>query len=102
MFHAYGYEKGSKLTRIDTWTRIEARRLSQGKSRIDWLHECPPLPSEIAYLWNKYAEIRQGAEKIGFMELDAYCRIMGEAFEPWEISLILELETCRMTSQNLD
>jgi len=59
------------------------------------LAEKPDLPSEAAYVWGLYVEIRAGVESVGIVELDAYQRLTGVNISPWECSVLLQIEGTR-------
>ena len=86
----HGRDRGSRLTRFEVYSRIAERT---GKT-LEILQP-PTLPDEIEYLWFIYLEIRKGCERIHYTDLDAYSRIMGIEFAPWEALLLLDIDLIR-------
>lgn len=59
----------------------------------------PPLPPAMRYLFDRFlrlSERRQsngfGASRITYLEIDAYQRVTGFRFQPWEVRLIERLD----------
>ena len=89
MFYAHGYDKGSSLQRIEVWNRIKERTGKwAGKDK-------PELPESIEHLWQMYVEIKNGCERVGYVELDAYQRMMSIELNQWEVSLMIDLDIAR-------
>ena len=74
---------------MEVWNRIKE---SSGK---DIGEIKPDLDYKTVYLWNEYMAIKSSCETLGLIELDAYQRIYGIEFSPWEASVMLELERLR-------
>lgn len=55
----------------------------------------PDLPELGEYLWHEYVDITNGCEKVGYLEIDAYQRVTGSKLTPWEISLMIKLDSIR-------
>lgn len=59
----------------------------------------PELPFEAVHIWNHFVRLSGartgngfGANPISFSEMDAYSRLCGWAFDPWEIDAIRLLD----------
>lgn len=59
----------------------------------------PTLPPEAVYLWNHFTLLHaartgngMGPNPITYGELDAYSRMTGAAFDPWEVRAIRALD----------
>lgn len=68
---------------------------------------CPPLPMALLYLWSAFLRLsnRRGAggfgvNPISYGEIEAFCRLSGQRFAPWEIRLIEELDQMFMVEQS--
>jgi hypothetical protein len=55
----------------------------------------PEEPEGTDYLYNLYAEISKGAEKVGYRELHAYQEVTGEKLTLFEIGIILDIDLLR-------
>jgi len=58
----------------------------------------PEIPQDLEYLWLEYIDIRNGCENIGYVEIDAYQRVTGSTLIPWEIDLMIKLDSIRRTT----
>lgn len=61
----------------------------------------------LLYLWSAFLRLsnRRGAggfgvNPISFCEIEAFCRLSGQRFAPWEIRLIEELDQMFMVEQS--
>lgn len=90
-FWANGYDKDSKITRLAAWEQVKKTtgHTPQG------LAEKPELRADAQYLWNWYLEIKQGCEKVGYVELKAYQDVTGEELTPFDASTILRIDLLR-------
>lgn len=59
------------------------------------LLDAPPLPQGCEDLWRMFNELHAcrgstgfGPSRIGFVEIDAYGRVKGIRFQPWEVEAI--------------
>jgi len=91
MFNAHGKDKGSDLTRLETWSRIKE---STGRESTE-LQERPIIDENLIYLWNLFMDIKTGCEGLSYLDLDAYQRVTGTTLTPWESSMMLDLENLR-------
>lgn len=91
MFYAYGYDKGSKVSRIAQWRQVEKTIGSAPQLLMD----APVLDEELQYLWNEYCEIVKGCDRITWESLDSYQRLTGINLTPWESSIMIELDRMR-------
>lgn len=97
------------LNEIDPETKVSYRETLQGlldrartdERRVELEAELAvlPLPRELDYLWRAFWRLagrRQstgfGPARISWMEIDAFVRLSGVRFTPWEIELIEELD----------
>lgn len=55
----------------------------------------PVLDSNLVYIWDYYLDIKKGCDTVGYLEIDAFQRVAGVDFTPWEASMILELDKVR-------
>jgi hypothetical protein len=94
MFNAYGKDKGSDLTRLETWERIKE---SKGIESTE-LQEKPAIDENLIYLWNLFMDIKRGCESLTFNDLDAYQRVTGITLNYWEASIMLDLENLRISN----
>jgi len=94
MFHAYGRDKKSPVTRLEVWLRIAK---DTGKESTE-LQERPVLDENLVYIWNLYTDIKKGCDGLSYVDLDAYQRITGITITPWEISVLLETENLRVSN----
>lgn len=60
---------------------------------------CPPLPKELAYLWNAFKRIRRrigssgfGVNPITWPDIDAFCRHARFQLVPWELEIVEMLD----------
>ena len=84
------------LTRLETWRRIEKRERERGKEvYLKELEERPRLPHALRYLWDEYWQIKRGCEAVGVLEIDAYQRLTGSAFDAFEFDALLEIDLKR-------
>lgn len=93
MFYANGYDKDSKITRLQAWEQAQ-----RSGAIVEALETKPILSGEADYLWEMYTEIKGGCDKIGYIELDAYQRVTGDALEQWEAKLMIQLDLERRTN----
>lgn len=62
------------------------------------LANAPRCPSECRHLWNAFTDLRAsvpsgfGIGRISYSELDAYQRVTGSAFAPWEVDAIRRID----------
>lgn len=91
IFYANGYDKGSKITRLAAWNQVKRTSglIPQG------LKDEPELREDAAYLWDWYLEIKQGCEKVGYVELKAYQEVTSEVLTPFEASIMVKLDLLR-------
>ena len=94
MFHAYGKDKKSPITRIEVWFRIKKET---GKESEE-LQDRPVLDENLVYIWNLYTDIKKGCDGLNFTDLDAYQRVTGINITPWEASVLLETENLRVSN----
>jgi hypothetical protein len=64
----------------------------------------PPLPAALAYLWATFCRLATrrssngwGPNLITYLEIDAFQRVTGFRFAPWEIELIETLDRMFIT-----
>jgi hypothetical protein len=95
VFHAHGYDKDSKVSRISQWRQVEKTT----GHKPEGLQDEPVLKSELTYIWELYNEIKKGCEKIGYAELDCYQRVTGVYLTAWEASLMIDIDMIRVTSK---
>lgn len=57
--------------------------------------QLPPLPEELAYLWEAYLRLRKrapagfaGPQPVGWLDLHAFTQLSGVRLTPWEIGVI--------------
>lgn len=69
------------------------------RRRIEDELASPLMPLEVRYLWSAFGRLsgrrrfsEAGAHPIGWDELDAFSRLTGAAFAPWEIEVIEMLD----------
>jgi hypothetical protein len=79
------------------WERLGKKKAAQ---QIDF--DVPPLPIELAYLWEWFCEISQGISGNGFGPalitwdvLATWALLMGNNPEPWECICIIRLSALR-------
>lgn len=92
-FYAYGRDKDSKITRIQSWKQVE-----KSGGNPEGLRNKPDLPSEGLYLWLMYRDIRKGCENIGYAEIAAYQQVTGDILTHWEVDLMIEIDLARRLS----
>jgi hypothetical protein len=60
--------------------------------------ELPPFPDALAYIWSAFSRLRrrkgghEGPQPIGWTDIDAFCRISGVTFAPFEIEIVETLD----------
>jgi len=91
MFYAYGTDADSKTTRLAHWEQVKKSSgiIPEG------LRNKPTLPRALSYIWECYADISKGCERVTYQELKAYCDLTGEQLTPWESTLIVEIDELR-------
>lgn len=59
----------------------------------------PAFPKALGYIWRAYTRMRRraapgfaGPQPVTFLEIDAFMRLKGHRFAPWEIDLIEMLD----------
>ncbi|WP_158673475.1 hypothetical protein [Bosea sp. FBZP-16] len=59
----------------------------------------PPFPSALRYLWQAFARMSSrrgstgwGPAPLSWQDIDAFCRLSGLRFAPWEIETIEALD----------
>lgn len=67
----------------------------QTGARPQILLDAPPLPAGCEGAWRVFNELHAcrastgfGPARIGFVEIDAYCRVKRMALEPWELDCV--------------
>lgn len=55
----------------------------------------PELDIDLVYLWNKYVEVKQGCERLTFSEIAAYGQLTGYEFSPWEVDILIQIDSLR-------
>jgi len=93
MFHAHGKDKGATKSRYELWTAIKLRT---GKVKKE-LQDKPPLRDELSYLWTMYVDLRQGCDKLGWVEIRAYEEATGDKLTAWESKLLLKIDKVRFS-----
>lgn len=89
MFLAYGKEKGSNISRLKAWEKIEQRT---GK----WVGEPKPVkPTKVMYLWEEFLLICKGCEEVDYNSISSYIGLTGAVMTPWEIDLIIGIGLAR-------
>lgn len=82
-------------------------RVRDGKRRgeIEAELAVPPFPAALAYLWqafNRMASRRGstgwGPAALSWQDIDAFCRMTGFRFAPWEVEVIEALDTAALES----
>lgn len=65
----------------------------------------PTLPAGVVHLWNAFAQLSAartgngfGPNPIPYSEIDAYSRLTGQAFLPWEVDAIRALDDAYVTA----
>ena len=91
MFYAYGYDKGSKVSRLAQWKQVEKSTGYKPES----LHDRPVLRESLAYLWNDYLCIKAGCDDVTYQDLEAYQNTTGAVLSAWEVSTIIDLDLLR-------
>lgn len=91
MFHAYGRDEGSKVSRLAQWEQVKKTTGIEPQK----LKERPKLREECLYLWSLYIEIQKGSDSVGYLEIDAYKRLIGADLTPWQVSLMIEIDLIR-------
>jgi hypothetical protein len=87
-FWAAGYDKGSKVSRLQNLKQIEK---SIGKPPKQ-LAERPKLRSELAYLWALFVSLKNASEgAISYNQIKSYMDIYGD-LTAFEVDLIRELD----------
>ena len=94
MFNAYGKDKGSELTRLETWNRIKE---STGRESTE-LQERPAIDENLIYLWNLFMDIKTGCDGLSYVDIDAFNRVTGINLNHWEASIMLDLENLRVSN----
>lgn len=94
MFYAHGKDKGSKITRLESWERIRKR---SGKIKQE-LKDKPALRPEAFYLWSMYCDIKRGCEFVRLVDIDAYTRLKRLSLTAWEVDTLLDIEQARCAS----
>lgn len=61
--------------------------------------ETPPFPQAVEYLWRAWLRLRRrqapgmaGPSPIGWVDFEAFCRLTGQRFHPWEVSILEALD----------
>lgn len=82
-------------------------RTSEKRSEIEAQLHVPPLPKAVEYIWFAFIRLanrRQstgfGPARISWMELEAFQRLTGQWFSPWEIELIEALDDLSLLERN--
>lgn len=67
---------------------------------------CPPVPAALAYLWQAFTEL-SARRQVGFAmspimwsEIRAFNELSGLKLNPWEVSIILQLDDLFMTERS--
>ena len=58
----------------------------------------PEYSDEVAIMWSRYLKINKGCESVGYAELVAYGAVTGEALEPWESDLMIDIDMMRRSN----
>ena len=89
--YAYSKEAGTKITRMAHWLQVEKSSGIQPKG----LKEKPEKPENASYIFDLYSEIKKGAEKVGYREIQAYQDVTGDRLSRFESSVILQIDILR-------
>ena len=87
-FWAAGYDKGSKVSRLQNLKQIE-KSIGQPPKQ---LAERPALRPELAYLWALFVSLKNASEgAISYNQIKSYMDIYGD-LTAFEVDLIRELD----------
>jgi hypothetical protein len=87
-FWAAGYDKGSKVSRLQNLKQIE-KSIGQPPKQ---LAERPKLRSELDYLWGLFVSLKNASEgAISYNQIKSYMDIYGD-LTAFEVDLIRELD----------
>jgi len=87
----HGYDKGSRLTRFDMWSRVQKNT----GAKIDDLTP-PKVAKENMYLWEMYLDIYRGCDFMSWQVIDAYQNLSGFKLSPFEANLMIDIEKLRV------
>jgi hypothetical protein len=61
--------------------------------------DVPAIPWPVQHVWNDFMTVTMrrtsngfGANPLGYAELEAFARLMGRTFTPWEVRLMFRLD----------
>lgn len=90
-FWAAGYDKNSKVSRIDNLRQVEK---SLGKKPKE-LEGAPELRKELNYLWVIFVKLKNASDgPISFSSIMSYMAIYGE-LTAFEVDAIFALDNCQ-------
>ena len=92
MFHANGYDKGCRETRLAIWERIHERSGRQVQELVDR----PVLRDELVYLWQLYNDLARGCERLTYQDIDAYQCVTGTVLDQFEVSVMFDIDLMRI------
>lgn len=82
---AIGKDKGSRLTRLESWEKIKKKTGKDASLK-------PSLSDEARIIWELFVEIRKGCVDITHRSLLDYQDIFGESLTAFEIDMMLKLD----------
>jgi len=83
-----GYDKGSKVTRLEALQQIEKTIGRKPKA----LENAPEIPRNSRYLWNTFLSLHNSCGgQIGYNDLMAYSQMTGETITPVEVDIIMRM-----------
>lgn len=89
-FHAYGYEKGSEVTRIAQWRQVKK---STGYEP-EGLKNKPKVSDDALNLWGLYVDIKSGCNSVTYSELASY-QLMVCDISAFEAELMIKTDNIR-------
>ena len=92
VFHANGYDKGSRESRLTIWNRIYKR----SGNKVSQLEDKPVLIPEATYLWNTYNEVAKGTERLTYRDINAYQMVSGIKLENFEVGIMFDIDLMRI------
>jgi len=75
---------------------------------LHWLSSGPPLPPAVAHIWAAFIRLHNrrgggmGPAPLMWTEIEAFARLTGASFDPWELELIEALDNVFARVRNDD